>query len=1018
MSIFNFISRIIIVLCLLLVIASLDKTYAQRIYANDERNGNAGLLCLGCVVNNPDNAADGNTQTFSVINVTVGLLAQTYQELIFTGVNKPAANTRVRIKLGTGNNLLDLTALGGVSIRAYNGNATAGPSYTVPTLVSALSNNNQVEVGITPTQAYDRIRITVNGGVAGVLSSLYVYDAYFNGTGNAACNTAVDELHGISSALLNLGLNVGGVVNPQRAIDGDINTASTLNAGVGLAGAFAQQTIIFNKPSIQGDSIRLTLSIPQSLLNADVLSRIAVSTFLGSTDNNDTRTLSSSLLTVRLLDLSDNRQKVTVTYAPSQIFDRVQLRLGGGIANALSSLNLFEAQKLIPRPVIRVNDVIAGNVQACAGSTVTLTAAAVPNTTFNWYADAAGGSPLFTGATYTTGVLNAGTTLYVAASRAGCTDASERTPVIITVNQVPALPNITNTNVTVCPGQAATFTVQAVAGTTIRWYSAATGGTLLFTGNTFTTDAVPQNTSFYAEAVTGGTCVSASRTQVTATVSPLPAIPGLIDADVTICAGEVATLAVASPVNGIIYRWYNAATGGTPIFTGINFTSAELNSNTNFYVEAENATGCISSLRAKATVNVQAKPANPILAANNLTINAGQTASITVSNAQTSITYNWYTSINAATPIHTGNNYTTPALYTNTTYFVDAANTLGCQSASRTAVTISVTIDNNSPCTFANQQSSDINGLCIGCSVDNNVLAVDADTTTASSIHVIAGLLGGYAEQELRFQQAGFSGDTVHLVLQTPVGLADVNVAGRIEVALYNNTTQVVRYQLDNALVKIRLLGGNNRYAVSIPATGNYDRVTIRLTSGVASLLTSVQVYYAIQQYPAPVFSPASPEICSGSTAQITAASPAAGLVYNWYTAPVGGTSQFQGATFTTPELTANTTYYVQVSRNGCSGSVRYPVQVLVNDPPAKPVVVPASASILSGQTATFTATAGNNVTIKWYEASTGGTPVFTGSTFTSPALSANKTYYAESSIGNCVNPDRTPAPVTVTAVV
>ncbi|RYE23045.1 MAG: gliding motility-associated C-terminal domain-containing protein, partial [Sphingobacteriales bacterium] len=717
-------------------------------------------------------------------------------------------------------------------------------------------------------------------------------------------------------------------------------------------------------------------------------------------------------------DLDGNRRKVTVTYAPPKVFDRVQLRLGGGIANVLTSLNLFEAQKLMPRPVIRVNNVIANNVQACAGSTVTLTATAIPNTTFTWYTAVTGGSPIFTGASYTTGVLNAGTTLYVAAARSGCTDASERAPVIITINQIPVAPVITNANVTVCPGQPATFTAQTVAGISIRWYSAATGGTLLFTGNTFTTNAITANTSFYAEAVAGGTCTSTTRTQVTATVSPLPATPGLTDNDLTICAGEVAALSVAAPVNGIIYRWYTTATGGTPIFTGINFTSDALNSDKNFYVEAENATGCTSTQRAKATVNVDPKPANPTLAANDLSINAGQTASITISNAQTGITYNWYTSANAATPVHTGNNYTTPALYTNTTYHVAAVNAAGCQSANRTTVTISVTIDNNSPCTFANQQSSTINGLCIGCSITNRALAVDADTTTASSIHVIAGLLGGYAEQELRFQQGGFIGDTLRIVLQTPVGLADVNVLGRIEIALYNNNTQVVRYALDNALVKIRLLGGNNRYAVSVPATGNYDRVTIRLNSGIASLLSSVQVYYAIQQYPAPVFNPASPEICSGSTAQITANSPAEGLVYNWYIAPTGGTSQFEGATFTTPELTANKTYYVQVSRNGCAGSVRYPVQVLVNDPPAKPVVVPETATILSGQKATFTATAGNNVTIKWYEATTGGTAVFTGNTFTTPVLNADKTYYAESSIGNCVNPDRTPAPVSVTAVV
>ncbi|RVU00455.1 gliding motility-associated C-terminal domain-containing protein [Mucilaginibacter limnophilus] len=1019
MSISTLIKRHIPILLCLLLFTSI-KSYAQRIYANEQDNGRSGLVCVNCVVNDASNAADGNPQTRSQINVVVGVGAQTWQEVIFSGPVKPAANTPVRLKLGTGDNLADLTVLGSVSIRAYNGDSPVGPSYSLGTLVTAASNNNQVDVGITPAQTYDRVRITLNGGLVGALSSLYVYEAYFNGPGPVACNTAIDELHGISPALLNLGVDIGGVQNPLNAIDGNINTASRLNAGVAAVGAYAQQTVIFRSPSVVGDSVRLTFAIPQALLDANVTSRIEVSTARGNFSNNDTRSLTSSLLTVRLLDLEGTRRRVTVAFAPASVFDRVQVRLGGGIANVLTSLDLYEVQRLIARPVISYNNaaITTGNVQACAGSSVTLTASStVPNTTFTWYDAATGGNVVSTAATYTTPVLNASTTLYVAASRPGCTDQSERTPITITINNVPAAPAVSNPTVSVCPGQQATFTVQNTPGITIRWYTAATGGTPVFTGNTFTTGALTANTNYYAEAVAGGTCVSTTRTEVTAQVSPLPATPSLTDASVTICEGEVASLSVASPVAGVVYRWYTAPTGGTPVFTGSTFTTPILTANRTYYVEAENTTGCTSAARATATVTVNPLPDDPELAANSLTVDAGQTATINVSNAQTGITYNWYTSANAGTAVHTGNSYTTPALYTNTTYYVEAVNAAGCASENRTAVNISVTINYNSPCTFANEQSSNINGLCIGCGVTNRNLAIDADTTTSSRITVVAGLLGGFAEQELRFQQPGLAGDTVRFVIQTPVGLADANIAGRIEIALYNGATEVVRYSADDALVKVRLLGGNNRYAIMVPATGNYDRATIRLNSGVASLLSSVNVYYAVQQFPAPVFNNASPEICEGSTAQINITSPSTGSTFTWYDAPTGGNVVYTGTNFTTPALTETTTYYVENSRNGCSGSQRFPIQVLVNDPPAAPVVTPASAAIFSGQTATFTASAGNKTTIRWYDAATGGTLVHTGNSFTTPALSANKTYYAESSIGDCINPTRTPAPVTVTAV-
>jgi len=1009
----TFFSRYVALLFLLLF--SSVKVCAQRNYATTQNSGTTALLCAGCVVGNKSSAIDANLQTHSTINVPVGLLASTYQELVFPA--KIAANTPLTIKLGTGDNLLDLTALGNITIRPYNGNSPVGGGISAATLVSALSNNNQVQLTINPTQTYDKVRVTLNGGLLSLLGSIYVYEAFYNGPANVACNNAYDELHGISAGLLNLGVDVGGVANPQNAIDGNINTASTLNAGIAAAGAYAQQTIIYERLSVLGDSVRMTLSLPQALIDAGVLASISVATYNGNTSNNDAVFFNAALINLRLLDLVAGRRKVTITYAPTKTFDRVQLRLGGGLASVLSSLNLYEAEKLIPRPTIKVNNVVTSNANICAGSSVTLTASAnVPGTTFNWYTTATGSSPVHTGATYSPAV--AGTiTYYVSAARAGCTDESERAPVTVTVNPIPVAPVITNNNISVCPGGTATFTAQPVSGVTINWYAAATGGTPIATGISFTTGAISATTPFYAEAVSGGTCPSPTRTLVTATLSALPTVPTLTANNVTICDGDVAVLSIASPVAGQTYNWYSTSTGGTPLFTGVNFTSPVLHNNAVYFAAAVNATGCESATRVQANVTVSPKPANPVLAANNLTVSAGQTATINVTNAQTGVIYRWYTSANVATEVHTGNNYTTPQLYTNTTYYVAAFNAAGCQSVNRTAITINVTINNNSPCTFANIQVPDANGLCIGCFIDNNALATDADTTTASSIHVIAGLLGGYAQQTLQFQQPGFTGDTVKVVLSSPVNLADVSVAGGVSLALYNGATLVGRYQLDNALIKVRLLGGGNRYAVYLRATAAYDRVEVRLTSGVATLLTALNIYYAVQQYPTPVFADGAPQICSGSPATLTVTTGANGTI-KWYTVPVGGASEHTGATYTTGNLTTTTTYYAEYSRGTCVSPTRYPITVTVNNPPAKPTVIPPNATITAGQTATFKATAATGAIIKWYEVQAGGTAVFTGSTFTTPALTSDKTYYAEAVLGSCPSPDRTVVPVTVTPVV
>jgi hypothetical protein len=143
---------------------------AQVTYATSQQTGDNGLLCVGCIVNNAPNAADANLQTYSTLNVIVGVAAAVHQDLIFS--SQIAANTPVSVKMGSGDNLLDLTVLGRISLQAYNGSTAIGSAIAANTLLSAVSNNNQVELKFAPSAAYDRVRVTLNGGVLGALSSM------------------------------------------------------------------------------------------------------------------------------------------------------------------------------------------------------------------------------------------------------------------------------------------------------------------------------------------------------------------------------------------------------------------------------------------------------------------------------------------------------------------------------------------------------------------------------------------------------------------------------------------------------------------------------------------------------------------------------------------------------------------------------------------------------------------------------------------------------------------------------
>ncbi|MDP4261860.1 MAG: gliding motility-associated C-terminal domain-containing protein [Bacteroidota bacterium] len=158
---------------------------------------------------------------------------------------------------------------------------------------------------------------------------------------------------------------------------------------------------------------------------------------------------------------------------------------------------------------------VINNVTVCSGGNAILQVLN-PQTgeTYDWFANATGGTPVATGTSYTINnvVLNA--TYYVETKNAsGCTSTT-RTPVTIIVNANAALPAAAG--ITVCPGDDALLQIQnPQPGFTYDWYSAATGGTLLSTNTSYTVNNVNAVTTLYVDAITTNGCPSISRSPVT-----------------------------------------------------------------------------------------------------------------------------------------------------------------------------------------------------------------------------------------------------------------------------------------------------------------------------------------------------------------------------------------------------------------------------------------------------------------------------------------------------------------------
>ncbi|MBK0402939.1 gliding motility-associated C-terminal domain-containing protein [Adhaeribacter sp. BT258] len=339
------------------------------------------------------------------------------------------------------------------------------------------------------------------------------------------------------------------------------------------------------------------------------------------------------------------------------------------------------------------------NATICGSGSATLTASGSTGT-YQWFDASQNGNLIFTGSTFQTPVLSATTDYYVqAVSAEGCPSFT-RTKATVLV-----LPVLTNNaligNQIICANEIPTqINGSAPAGGngtyTFGWeistdsvnFTSVSGA-----NNTvnFTPTALTQ-TTWFRRKVTSGPCAEYSQpVKVQVIARPVAAI---VTAQ-TICAGATATLTANG--NGLQYQWFNAATGGQPIFSGNTFNTPALQNTTEYFLEAINAQGCHSTVRSKVTINVMPVIANNFISMNQ-TICAGEIpTSLTGSlpaGGNGAYTYIWESSTDNVTfaPAagnHLAVNYA-PAALTQTTWFRRVVSSGSCQQNNSASVKITV----------------------------------------------------------------------------------------------------------------------------------------------------------------------------------------------------------------------------------------------------------------------------------------------------------------------------------------
>jgi gliding motility-associated-like protein len=641
----------------------------------------------------------------------------------------------------------------------------------------------------------------------------------------------------------------------------------------------------------------------------------------------------------------------------------------------------------------------------CSGNSAILSASSVSGGTYNWYADAQG-TYLTTGNTFTTPVLTTTTTYYVQTINNGC--GSSIIPVLVTVNDTPPAPTVTVTPV--CQGTPATLTAITPGGI-YEWFDVSTGGIPLYTGDTFVTPNLTTNTTYYVQ-TTVNSCTS-TRTAVTATLLPIVTPPTANDA--AICVGSSTTIIASGASN---YQWYDAATGGNLLTAGKVLLIPPLTATTTYYVQTT-TNGCAST-RTPVTVTVNPIPVQPTVSGTT-TICPGATATLTAT-APAGSTINWYNAATGGTKVGTGFSFTTPTIFSTTTYYAENTGT-GCNSA-RSAVTVSTvqivypqfSYTSATSCKTGPNVIPTINDAAGGVFSAAPAGLVFANTTTGE-IDISASTPGKYTITFVGNEAChGVTQSTMYIVLlpdahfsytgpfcqyasvnPSPVftGLSSGGVITSSSANLVFSTVGLGVIDLQNSKP------GTYTITNTIPASGTCPQA-IETTS--VTIVSGVAVNAGPDQ-----------TVNGGTQAQLNGT--ITGVPGGKWT--TSGTGTFDNAnsknaiyTAGTGEVSATLTLTSDLPAGNC-GAVSDNMEVTFIPPPSAPIAASTFTCVNSSVTLSATQPGGN---YEWYDAATGGNLVATGPNFTTNTLTVSTTYYVQTTVAN-VTSNRTAVNVTVNPI-
>lgn len=560
--------------------------------------------------------------------------------------------------------------------------------------------------------------------------------------------------------------------------------------------------------------------------------------------------------------------------------------------------------------------------------------------------------------------------------------------ITVDVTAVPVVSSITPG--TICASGSALLGATSASGT-LNWYATATGGTSLGTGTSFTTPNISATTTYYVDAGVGG-CISA-RTAVVATVNLLP-VPTIsqtgCDPTFTLTAeansGNALDLGTSnsskyvtlpSTLNSVfstnqitVEGWFyqTTSTVGNPMLIGEAFNgdgkvrfSIYLNGQT---IRAGFYNG--GWIQTSSTVNLALNTWTHIAATYDQTsiklyINGVLNSSFNTTLALPTGTEVWYLGKR-----WDGNNQTFSGIMDEVRLWNVARTQAQIQGSMNSTVPVNSTglkayykMDESSGSSATDATGNGYDGNLI----NSPSWQVPSSSPVSSGIAIASYVWSpnGETTNAITVNENG----TYSVVVTDLNGCTSLPVSTVITLnTLDVSADQTICSGNQPANISISGYTGNIQWQVSsdnINFTNISGATSSPLTSAQMGALTSTRYYRAIVTSgacsaansnvvtvtvtPLPTMTSTVPgSNCGTGTVLLGASAPG---TINWYAALTGGSSLGTGTSYTTPSILTTTTYYVDVTANGCTSSPRTAVIATINALPMAAGNAPATVEYL-----------------------------------------------------------------------